>query len=100
MKVHSNRKISKFEFEAACPQGVFISSFETAGSRLSDYAWEIRLSGSNPSMQQGGTGFHAATWDEWGLWIAEVFKLDPLAVIGPYKGQGEFHRITKDKFRG
>jgi len=32
----------------------------------------------------------AATWDDYGLWFAQLFKLDPAARISFYNGVGDF----------
>lgn len=37
----------------------------------------------------------AATYDEHGYWIAELFKIDPEAIIGPYKGVENFNELTR-----
>lgn len=36
----------------------------------------------------------SATWHEWGHFIAELFVVDPNAVIGPYDGASSFHYQT------
>lgn len=41
----------------------------------------------------------AATWDEWGWFIARVFQLDPDASwTGHYSSSADFHRKTGRKF--
>lgn len=44
----------------------------------------------------------AATWHEWGWFMAEVFALDPLAMFGShaygYDGVADFHRKTGERF--
>ncbi len=36
----------------------------------------------------------AATWDEYGIWIDRLFKIDPDAEIGCYKGVDKFFEYT------
>lgn len=45
-----------------------------------------------------GTGLHAATWDEWGWFLAEVFDADPEAIVDRYDGQADFDATTKYKY--
>lgn len=46
----------------------------------------------------GGDQVWAATYDEWGWFIAEVMYRDPKAVFGSYKGVEGFNERTKGKF--
>jgi len=52
-----------------------------------------------------GDGRFAATWDEWGYFIAAVYRRDPRAVFGSpgaawgYKSEDNFHKQTNGKFR-
>ncbi|MEU7814109.1 hypothetical protein [Pseudonocardia sp. NPDC049154] len=42
----------------------------------------------------------AATWDEWGIFLAEVFRRDPGATIPTaYRSADYFHWATADRFR-
>lgn len=43
-------------------------------------------------------GEMAASWTEWGWFIARVFEIDPGARVGDYKGVEDFHRQTHDRF--
>jgi hypothetical protein len=45
-----------------------------------------------------GAGYYAATWHEWGWFIAEIYKLDREAVIGPYLNHDDFHWQTDAEF--
>ena len=39
----------------------------------------------------------AATWDEWGIFIAALFKFDPEAKIGWYKSYDHFIEFTTEE---
>ena len=39
-----------------------------------------------------------ATYDEWGLWINQIYLKDPTARVGPYKSDGHFHDVTDYRF--
>ena len=41
---------------------------------------------------------YAATWDEWGWFIAEIMRRDPEAVFGTYRGIESFNAQTDSKF--
>lgn len=56
-----------------------------------------RLSVRRPSADVT-TLRYGATYHEWGWFIAEVFRLDPDAVFGPYKGFGDFWAKTDGEF--
>lgn len=103
MKIHTN--ILTFQdLYAAVPRGCYLAFFTTsdrpneprlfveAGSRSHERSYTVRLSGSSPYVMQGRTveNAKAATWDEWGLFIAALFKRDAAATIGNYKGVEDF----------
>lgn len=50
------------------------------------------------NSEQNGEGLYAATWDEWGWFLAEVFDADPGATCNWYDGGPEFDRITKHAY--
>ncbi len=52
----------------------------------------------NTNLDLGDT-VYAATYDEWGWFIAEIFECDPDAKFGPYKNYADFHKKTKDRFK-
>lgn len=51
------------------------------------------------SSAWNGEPVWAATYDEWGWFIAEIFLADPRAKFGPYKDATDFHRQTKGAYR-
>lgn len=50
------------------------------------------------SGHSGADNIYAATWDEWGFFIAELFAIDPDATFGSYKGLTDFNVQTGNKF--
>lgn len=50
------------------------------------------------SGQYGAGDVWAATYDEWGWFIAELFAVDPDAIFGPYKGLDSFNAQTANKY--
>lgn len=93
---------------------VFFYIFDDRGSRTRDRAWEIQLGtydklpgdkrGWKNTGQYGadsklnGGGIYAATYDEWGWFIAELFNYDKDAVFGGYKGRDDFNSQTRNKY--
>jgi hypothetical protein len=92
--------------------------FQLQGSRSRKAGYEIQLGtydqGSGPTKSRhyknggnmGATSGHyttdrvwAATYDEWGWFIVELFNTDPEAIFGPYKGVRSFHAQTQNKYR-
>lgn len=100
MKLHTNT-LTPYTIYQAIPEGCRLALFtdkngnytdiEQAGSRSHDRSYTMRLSGSSPyAMQHISDNDKAATWDEWGIFIANLFKLDPDAKIGAYKTHADF----------
>jgi hypothetical protein len=89
------------------PADVEFDVFGTAGSRTHPRAYEIHLATSqrdtradgktrSSSPLAGGNGLrYAATYDEWGYFLAEFFAADPAAKAGPYKSKADFHARTQ-----
>jgi len=74
--------------------GVTWASIHVANSRSRAKRFSVRLSGSNKRTTRNLPD-KAATWDEWGIFIAAVFKLDPDAKVGWYKTREDFMEITR-----
>lgn len=84
------------------------------GSRKKERAFEIRLGtyvkikgdkrgwtntgkrGAN--SEANGEGIYAATYDEWGWFIAELFDADPDAIFGTYVRVDGFNTATDHKY--
>lgn len=87
---------------------VYFDILDPAGSRKRLRAFEVRLAsseklpGDNRRLTNSGTrgagNLWAATYDEWGWIIAEIFKRDPSATVGDYDGVDDFNRRTSRTF--
>jgi hypothetical protein len=89
------------------PDDIEFDVFGTAGSRSHPHAFEIHLATAqqrtradgkarSSSPLAGGNGLrYAATYDEWGWFLAEFFAADPEAKAGPYKSGTDFHAKTR-----
>lgn len=74
------------------------------GSRSRARAFNVTLSGTsgrrqNPGHGGGSRDLQAATWDEWGMFLAELFRRDPNAVVPKvYDGAEHFQNVTDQRF--
>jgi hypothetical protein len=51
------------------------------------------------NYSSSGDSVWAATWDEWGWFIAAVFAADPSARWANYESEADFNRQTENKFK-
>lgn len=73
------------------------------GSRKRARAFNVSLTGTSSRRTNGGNrgagDDYAATWDEWGMFLAELFRRDPDATIpGAYDTSGDFDYKTGCRF--
>lgn len=98
MRIHTNLPVQQIRPMLDNMPGVTFARFDIHGSRSHRVALEIVLSGSSARRSQAG-GFDAATWDEWGIFLGNVFRADPRAkVAGCYDGRADFLRKTNRRF--
>lgn len=99
MKIHTNELYSG-DISNIAERVEGITLYVTgAGSRSHDRAYEIRLTGSSKCAPRNMPGEKAATYDEWGHFIARLFAIEPGAKIGHYKDAADFHEKTKNAFQ-
>lgn len=77
--------------------------FTTHGSRKRDHAFNVNLIGESRRRPNGGnrganSDAYAATWDQWGVFIAALFDVDPNASMTYYDGSDDFHYRTAHRF--
>lgn len=112
MKLHSDI-IDEFYLSRALQEAkVSIASdvrfvvLEEAGSRQRKRAYVVRLGTDDKDSYWEGSrrpmwnlpGWYAATRDEWGYFIAELFDIDPDAIVGTYRGRADFRTRTDGQF--
>lgn len=102
MRVHTSVEYGTLS-DAARAAGVMLTA-SRHGSRTHDHAWEIRLT-DGAGRARTNSGKHgaghdvAATWDEWGIFLARVFDVDPDTRVGSvaypvYTDADAFHIAT------
>jgi hypothetical protein len=87
---------------------VSFKELDRKGSYKRSVGFEIRLAwygtkvkGDGRRWSNSGTGgadtsgFYAATYDEWGWFIDELFNADPNMVFGHYKDRETFDTMTR-----
>lgn len=102
MKIHTNKINGGDLRDAANIAGVSFAKNDLHGSRTRDHAWKIQLHGTSSrrpnSGHSGAADGYAATWDEWGIFLAHLFKVDPEIVCQQYNGAAEFRRKTGGRY--
>lgn len=87
---------------AAMDAGVDLVKCEEHGSRKSTRAFEIKLEGASKRRSNGGSSGagsgYAATWDQWGVFLAAIFAVDPDASCWAYKNSADFDYQTGMRF--
>jgi hypothetical protein len=112
MKIHTD-VLTERDLHAArrVIPGTWLNSMR-AGSRKRDHAFVVALRSDGTPDRNGtkrnrrpNTGTStmsadefAASYDDWGYWLAELFVLDPRMIAGPYKGRADFDFQTNDKY--
>src|SRR4051812_4814148 len=99
MRIHGDT-ISRDELgQAARAAGVTFVRRHWHGSQSRDHAFEVILSGDSPFRCNGTPDEYAASWDQWGIFLAKIFDLDPTITISRvYADAAHFHKITGDRF--
>ena len=100
MRIHTNELMSgDFMNLAEHIDEIEIAVLDSGlGSRSHDRAYEIRLVGSSKYAPRNMPGCKAATYREWGRFLALVFKYDPSAKCGGYKNVEDFDAKTGGEF--
>lgn len=110
MKLHSDKLTKQDVLDAAVianhgyKQDIYVDEIMSNGSRsrasgVTFYA--ASDNGRRSSNRQGKTSAKAASWTAYGYLIAELFRRDADAIVGPYDGAGDFARqVTRHTPRG
>lgn len=106
MRIHTT--LTWGEVHGCLPDGVSFEEIDQRGSRTSERAFEVRLTGSGYAVNTGTHGagsFSGATWDEWGTFLGNLYALDHDAVCGGslatavYRDSVHYHWTTNNRFR-
>jgi len=113
MRIHSDRLTRQDLYSATEGiEGVWVDGAIETGSRSRARGFTVKLAAEpqkgrrrrntgNYGAEDGGYPIQvaAATYDEHGRWMAELFERDPDAIITYYSGRDDFHEQTDGKYR-
>ena len=88
--IHEAARIARVSFDVT-----------THGSRKRDHAFEVHLTGESrrrPGHSSAESGEYAATWDQWGVFLAHLFAIDPQMTCYAYKDAEDYATKTADRF--
>ena len=105
MKIHTN--LTAADLRAALDaSGIQNASLlmQEKRSRSHDRRFDVYFDAEPMKGRRQSQHYHdgmpviGATYDEWGLWIEQVFQRDPGAKVGPYKDHHHFREVTGLRF--
>lgn len=104
MRLHTDKITFRDIYDATRKAGGGVScDSDRKGSRSRDHAFEVRLTGTSPrrpnSGRSGAGDEYAATWDEWGMFFAHLYEVDPEMKCWAYDDAEDFHFKTAARFR-
>jgi hypothetical protein len=104
MRIHTNTVTYTDLAQSALLAGVYLERDSEHKSKSHKRAFDVILSGSSPRRRNSGaaanrTDDYAATWDEWGIFLGELFRRDPAIKCAYYRDAADFHWQTGGRFR-
>lgn len=101
MRLHTN-SLTASDLWAAARIAEVDLELTTHGSRSRDHAFNVTLRGNSnrrPNTGRSGSADEfAATWDQWGVFLAELFDRDNTLVAAHYTDADTFHLMTAGRF--
>lgn len=98
MKLHSDSLEELDVRKAASLAGVGFTSLSLHGSRSRAARFDVILTGSSGRRQNMGGPDEAATWDEWGIFLGHLHRLDPDLKSEYYQGREHYEWSTGFRF--
>lgn len=98
MRIHTNTDQLPIQSKNALAPGVRMQRVPTVhASRTHLIAYDVALTGSS-GRNAMRNNYKAATWDEWGTYLAYLFADDATLKAGPYLSAEHFHWSTGNRF--
>lgn len=107
MRIHANTLAPRDIYAATCAAGMtgVDVTLTDHGSRSRARAYDVKLTGTSGRRPNGGsrgaanTDDYAATWDEWGMFLAALFAADDsLTIPSAYVDADDFHFKTGGRY--
>ena len=106
MRIHTNA-LSEGDIasHAGMPDDVTVHVVSRHTSRSHAAAYEVALRGHGtrhkrpPQTRDESMPGKAATFDDWGWYIAGLYRNDAGLIAGPYKNRTEFEDATKNVYQ-
>lgn len=106
MRIHANTLTPVDIYEAAGIAGAEVENLDDHGSRSRARAFNVTLSGAGPtggrwgnSGKNGAADHRAASWDQWGIFLAELFRRDDSTTVPHvYATAADFAWLTGDRY--
>lgn len=98
MRVYGDT-LTASDLRAAVPDGCVLELVTIDAPRTRARGWNVKLRrpGSSRFTNSGRYGageLGAASWDDYGVWIARLYAIDEGARIAHYDGRADFERQT------
>lgn len=102
MRIHTNHLTTRDLVAASNMAGVDFHRLDRKGSRSRDHAFDVILEGTGRTGNRWGNSrerYRAATWDEWGVFLGELFRRDAgMTVPGVYDDHDHFRWATGRRY--
>jgi len=98
MRIHTNTVDGSDIYAAALHANARVFKLDDHGSRTHTVAFEVNLSGNSPRRTQNDRDRYAATYEQWGIFLARLYTIDPDIKAGPYKNAVDFKAQTHGAF--
>jgi hypothetical protein len=99
MKLYANEIAEKEIMDAALQAGASVEKLIVNRGRRYARSFDVILSGSGARRSQWrDQEVQAATWDEWGIFMARLFDHEPEMRIGPYRDRDHFRWSTGERY--
>lgn len=95
MRIHTRLEVQAIEASARYA-GTTLVRLDHFNSRTAEHGWDVILSGQGVMSTRYGA--RSATWDEWGIFLAALYRLDGRAHCGPYLNVNHFRWSTAGRF--
>ena len=94
MRIHTDKITWQQVREAGVLARVTFTKIKEHGSKSRDHSFDVVLSGASKHRQNMGGEGYAATWDQWGVFLAELFRSDPNLLCRNYRDVADFDYKT------